>query len=200
MASDKLTRWLAKDATGADNRALSQEEIAHVPAEMQSAIDLSRVRLISRAHNPFALGKILVRGHDIYWPACPSDFTRENISKQSLLIHELAHVWQYATGRLTALSYLTDARNWQYRYTMREGAVLDDYPIEQQADLVQDWFLMRCGHPPANYRGERPSQMWFKSVVDFTSPPATPARMSSLALSASSQPMILTHLFFSRSL
>ena len=166
--SRDLLSWARSVATGADARALMAREIALVPEPLRDALDLSRVRLIDRAHNPFALGKILVRGNDIYWPRTPRDFTSASVAMQSLLIHELAHVLQYATGRLTALGYLTRPENWRYRYEVREGAQFDDYTVEAQADLVQDWFLMRRGHPPAHHRGKTPTRDWLEGVVDFS--------------------------------
>ena len=153
---------------GAGARALTVREIALVPEPLRAALDLTRVRLIDRAHNPFALGKILVRGNDVYWPQTPRDFTCASVSMQSLLIHELAHVWQYATGRLSATGYLLRPENWRYRYEVREGARFDDYAIEAQADLVQDWFLVRRGHPPAHCRGAVPTRDWLENVVDFS--------------------------------
>ena len=82
-------------------------------------------------------------------------------------MHELAHVWQYRTKRLSALSYLLDPENWVYRYTVREGVRLDDYPVEAQADMVEDWFRMRIGLAPARYCGTAPTLDWLEAVVTF---------------------------------
>ena len=165
LAASRLPRFIGSLLPGAYSRGLTEAELSLVPSEMQKAINLSLVRLINRAHNPFALNKILVRGHDIYWPQMPANFAATKITVQSLLIHELAHVWQYATGRLTAFRYVTQPRNWRYRYEVRPDARLDDYAIEAQADLVQDWFRIRRGLPPSRYRGEPPTRGWIEDIV-----------------------------------
>lgn len=170
MANSRILTFIGALLHGAESRGLTEDETALVPVEMRASIDLSRVRIIDRAHNPFAIGKILVRRYDIYWPGAPQDFAVVQLSRQALLIHELAHVWQYATGRLTAFSYLSRRHNWRYRYAVYQGAVFDDYAVEAQADLVQDWFRVRQGHAPAYFTGESPSREWLEQTVDFSAP------------------------------
>ena len=109
---------------------------------------MPRLRLINRTHNPFAAGKILVRGYNIYWKNYPEDFTQQSLKVQALLMHELCHVWQYASGRLTAWRYLSRPRNWAYGYVFDPDKDFDDYPTERQADLLQDWFVMNKGGAP----------------------------------------------------
>ena len=150
-------------------RQLTDKEIAALPAGFASAFDVNAVTFLDRAHNPFARNKILCRGPKLYWQNYPEDFTRKSLVIQSLLVHELCHVWQYETGRLTAFSYLIDPRNWFYSYRMREGAKFDDYPTEKQADLLQDWFLVNRGSKPLRYdnKGPRPSKDWLNAIVPF---------------------------------
>ena len=93
-------------------RALKADETSLFPEGFTSQIDMGRVRLIGRVHNPFAIGKIVARGYDLYWKDYPEDFTQQSLCAQALLMHELCHVWQYASGRLTAWSYLTRPKNW----------------------------------------------------------------------------------------
>lgn len=127
------------------SRALLRGEISLIPPSFQAALPLKDIRLISRAHNPFALGKILVRDSKIYWPEAPADFTRESLTLQAILIHELCHVWQYRTDHLTALRYLTRPANWAYKYAYNSTKKFEDYPIEKQADLMQDWYRVNRG-------------------------------------------------------
>lgn len=134
-------------------------------------MDLTQVRLRSRPHNPFARNKILVRGYDIYWPDTPADFTRYDLLMQSVLIHELCHVWQYKTGRLTALRYLINPANWIYSYTFDAAKTFEDYPIEKQADLLQDWFLMNAGAEPCRYKGIPPTLAEINETVPFLAVP-----------------------------
>ncbi len=152
-----------------DTRQLTGREIAILPDAFAAAFDVKSVTFIDRAHNPFAKNKILCRGFRLYWPNHPTDFTRETRIIQSLLVHELCHVWQYETGRLTAFRYLVDPRNWSYSYRVRTDARFDDYPTEKQADLLQDWFLVNRGEPALRFdpRGPRPTKDWLNTIVPF---------------------------------
>ena len=151
-------------------RHLSDYEIAALPAGFIKSFDIYSVELIDRAHNIFARNKILCRGPKLYWQNHPKDFTGETLVIQSLLVHELCHVWQYETGRLSAPRYLLDPRNWIYSYEVRQNAQFDDYPTEKQADLLQDWFLVNSGSMPLRYaaqNGTIPTKDWLNRVVPF---------------------------------
>ena len=128
-----------------NSRALTRAEIALFPTDFTRQFDIANVALINRSHNPFTFGKIVVRGNKIYWPNAPKDFTRASMDIQAVLMHELCHVWQYSTGRLTALKYLCNPKNWVYKYVLSEAKSFVDYPIEKQADLMQDWFRLNTG-------------------------------------------------------
>jgi len=153
----------------ANDRYLSEAEIAYLPLGFVSQFNVHKVQLIDRAHNPFARNKILCRGYRLYWQKYPLDFTRETHLIQSLLIHELCHVWQYETGRLTAFHYLINSRNWYYSYRVSDRFVFDDYPTEKQADLLQDWFLVNSNHAPIRFdrAGPTPTKDWLNSIVPF---------------------------------
>lgn len=153
----------------ASERKLSAREIMALPVGFTSQFDIRNVRLIDRHHNPFAIGKILARPEAIYWKNHPQDFTRLSLPANGLLMHELCHIWQYKTGRLTALRYLFNPHNWQYGYNVRDGAKFDDYHTEQQADLVQDWFLMNHDLSPRRYarQSQRPAKAWINGIVPF---------------------------------
>jgi hypothetical protein len=153
----------------AARRHLSEYEIRDLPAGFTRSFDIRAVELIDRPHNPFAKNKILCRGPRLYWQDHPQDFTRKGLIIKSLLVHELCHVWQYETGRLTAFSYLINPRNWVYAYEVRAGAKFDDYPTEKQADLLQDWYLVNMGAKPVRYdpKGATPTQHWLNEIVPF---------------------------------
>ena len=153
----------------APSRHLSKPEIAALPPGFTRSFDIKSVTFIDRAHNPFAKNKILCRGHKLYWQNYPQDFTRKPLIIQSLLVHELCHVWQYETDRLSAVRYLIDPRNWFYNYRVKEDAQFDDYPTEKQADLLQDWFLVNSGEAPLrfNANGPKPTRNWLNDIVPF---------------------------------
>ena len=72
------------------------------------------------------------------------DFSRMPLNRQAFFIHELTHVWQTQTrGRW----YLILHRHpfCRYSYSLKPGAPLSAYGIEQQAEIVAHAFLLRQG-------------------------------------------------------
>jgi len=168
IASNDESGMLRSSMT-VNSRHLSSHEIAALPAGFTRSFDIESVEFLNRAHNPFAKNKILCRGHKLYWQNFPQDFTLKPLIIQSLLVHELCHVWQYETGRLSAASYLIDPRNWFYNYRVKQGAAFDDYPTEKQADLLQDWFLVNSRANPLRFdrKGSQPTRDWLNNIVPF---------------------------------
>nr|WP_317199658.1 type IV secretion protein Rhs [uncultured Psychrobacter sp.] len=68
------------------------------------------------------------------------DFSHTTLGKQSWLIHELTHVWQLQQGIKVVRGALLDRR---YQYILKTGKSFFKYGIEQQARMVQDYFLRR---------------------------------------------------------
>lgn len=66
------------------------------------------------------------------------DFSQESLEIQSWLIHELTHVWQIQQGIDVVKKALLDRR---YSYVLQAGKSFWNYGIEQQAQMVQDYFL-----------------------------------------------------------
>ena len=150
-------------------RNLTPDEIALFPRGFSAQIDMARLRLIDRTHNPFAIGKIVARGYDLYWQNYPKDFTKLGLPARALLMHELCHVWQYASGRLTAWRYLTRPKNWVYGYAYDPRKGFDDYAIEKQADLLADWYAVNSGGVPSRYsrQSDMPSAAQINAAVPF---------------------------------
>lgn len=69
-----------------------------------------------------------------------TDFSRASLSKQSWLIHELTHVWQLQRGLKVVRGAVMNRR---YDYVLVTGKSFFKYGIEQQARMVQDYFLRR---------------------------------------------------------
>ena len=69
-----------------------------------------------------------------------TDFTKVSLSKQGWLIHELTHVWQLQQGLKVVRGALINRR---YGYELVIGKPFFDYGIEQQARMVQDYFIRR---------------------------------------------------------
>ena len=75
--------------------------------------------------------------HPIDWI---EDFSHASLGKQSWLIHELTHVWQLQHGLKVLRGALIDRR---YNYILKTNKSFFKYGIEQQARMVQDYFIRR---------------------------------------------------------
>ena len=155
-------------------RALNSAEIFLIPASFQAAIDVSKIRLIKHHHNVFVKNKIMTRNYDIWWPDCPEDFTKIisiNLMRdsQAKLMHELCHVWQYKTGRLSIGKYITNPSRWTYRYGFSPDKSFDDYPTEKQADFFEDWWRLNMGYPADNNKvgTQPPSKKAINKTIPF---------------------------------
>lgn len=70
-----------------------------------------------------------------------TDFGNAPLGKQSWLIHELTHVWQLQQGLKVVRGAIINRR---YDYVLVVGKSFFDYGIEQQARMVQDYFVRRA--------------------------------------------------------
>jgi hypothetical protein len=60
---------------------------------------------------------------------------------RNIFIHEMTHVWQYYHGYWVVLRSLwANTLGAGYNYTIGALDAWDDYNVEQQAQLVEDWF------------------------------------------------------------
>ena len=69
-----------------------------------------------------------------------SDFTEHSLGKQGWLVHVLTHVWQLQQGMKVVRGALFNRR---YGYVLSKGKSFSSFGIEQQARMVQDYFLRR---------------------------------------------------------
>lgn len=72
-----------------------------------------------------------------------TDFSHESLGKQAWLIHELTHVWQLQQGIKVFRRALFDRR---YAYVFQEGKKFFDYGVEQQARMVEDYYIALQQH------------------------------------------------------
>jgi hypothetical protein len=77
---------------------------------------------------------------------------------KATLIHELSHVWQGHNSRF-AWGYTLNSVWWQahkgggaYRYTDWKWKNWKDYNVEQQAQIVEDWFHNGASDTDPRYR------------------------------------------------
>lgn len=70
------------------------------------------------------------------------DFCGQGISSQGLFIHEMVHVWQHQQGIFLPLARHPFCR---YDYAIKPGQPFKRYGIEQQAEIVRHYFMIKSG-------------------------------------------------------
>ncbi|WP_130803241.1 type IV secretion protein Rhs [Acinetobacter ihumii] len=121
-------------------RKLTQAEKHLATSVFGRAIELDRVQII--AHRWVIQHFAISPNGNIYFnPAnWHEDFAQQSIQLQSWFIHELVHVWQFQQGVKLIRQGIFDRK---YRYVLEQGKQFFQYGIEQQAQMVQDYFIKR---------------------------------------------------------
>jgi hypothetical protein len=146
---------------------LTEGEVALARTVFGTAIDYGKVTVVRRKWFPFQPRRITMtpRGRLHFHPhgsAYCDDFAAADPGRQGLFIHELTHAWQ--TQRLGEW-YLVLHRHplCSYDYALKPGWKLEQYGIEQQAEIVRHAFLLRHGHPVAGVADAAP----YERLVNF---------------------------------
>lgn len=77
------------------------------------------------------------------------DYSIESVGLKAFFIHEMAHVWQYQNKilRVKTAAFFGQIRHFgrygkMYQYTLDADKKLIDYGIEQQAAIIEDYFVV----------------------------------------------------------
>lgn len=130
-------------------RGLTAGEIALARSMFGDAISYAPVRIRRRKFFPFQPRRITMapRGHLHFHPDAShycDDFAAAPLHHQAHFIHEMVHVWQTQTRGDWYL--ILNRRPWcRYDYAIKPGWKLEQYGIEQQAEIVRHAFLLRRG-------------------------------------------------------
>lgn len=135
-------------------RLLTTGEIQLAHSVFLSTIDYSKVWIHRESYLPFNLqdnNTAMTPDGELYFrdQYC-DDFSLTTDSLQHLFIHEMGHVWQREKGMNVIFRGLV---SWMvsYRYTL-DGRLLSEYPMEQQAQIIADNFVLQSfGYEAWNY-------------------------------------------------
>lgn len=128
---------------------MTSGEIALARTVFGNAIEYSSVLLKRRKWWPFQPKRVAMapNGNIYFHPegrAYCDDYAFQPLSVQGFFIHEMTHVWQTQTkGRWFLI--LKRHPFCSYSYSLKPGAALEDYGIEQQAEIVKHAFMLRHG-------------------------------------------------------
>ena len=133
-------RSIATKGAKHQSRYLTDGELALARSVFGDTINLDNVHLKTAC---WVLKHYAVspNGNIYFHPAdWVTDFSQCSLSKQSWLIHELTHVWQLQQGLKVIRGAIINRR---YDYVFEEEKSFFKYGIEQQARMVQDYFISR---------------------------------------------------------
>jgi hypothetical protein len=136
------------------NRALTAGERAMVAPLFRDGIDYDTVRVV-HASFPFQPDGVYMtpRGH-VYAPGglFRDDFSTGSLGERAVFVHELTHVWQFANGidliaaGVAAFAKYGGRYERAYPYLLDATRDLADYGMEQQASIVEDYYLITVAH------------------------------------------------------
>lgn len=128
-------------------RALTVDEISLCRSVFGEAIDYGPVTVFNRKWWPLQNRRVTMAPDGNLWFHPQSnlfcdDFCGSARHVQALFIHEMVHVWQHQQGVFLPLARHPFCR---YDYELQPGKTFAEYGIEQQAEIVSHWFLLRQG-------------------------------------------------------
>lgn len=129
------------------SRALTPAEINLCQTVFGQAIDYGAVTVFNRKWWLFQSRRVTMAPDGNLWFHPESnlfceDFCGSSSNIQSLFIHEMVHVWQHQQGVFLPLARHPFCR---YDYELQPGKNFAAYGIEQQAEIVSHYFLLKNG-------------------------------------------------------
>ena len=116
----------------------------------RDAIDYRLVRIHARRYMPFQPRNCAMtpNGSIYFHRSCfLPDYTRGDPAVVHWFLHEMVHVWQHQLGYPVRLRGAFRI-GLSYRYELRPGALLSDYNMEAQGDLLADYFALKYMRNP----------------------------------------------------
>ncbi|MCT4710845.1 type IV secretion protein Rhs [Enterobacteriaceae bacterium H11S18] len=125
-------------------RLMTQGEIMLAKSLYGNSIKYNQVWVHCDSYLPFGLqnentamapnGEIYFRKEKYY-----RDFSHAPVRDKHIFLHEMMHVWQHQKGYNVRLKGMF---SWASNYHYTLGDALLDYPLEQQAGIVSDYWLL----------------------------------------------------------
>lgn len=132
------------------DRGLTAGEIRLAQSIFGDAVDYEKVRICHHKWIFFQPAHVVMApmGAMYFHPKggiyC-GDFSQASHALQGLFIHEMVHIWQAQTkGRW----YLVLMRHpfARYHYSLKPGWRLERYGLEQQAEIVRHYWMLKQGY------------------------------------------------------
>ena len=136
-------------------RRLTQGERQLLRLIYQDSVDYDRVWVYKGRFIPFVQHRKTAMtpfGAMHFPPALyRADFSQEDASMRHLFVHEMAHVWQHQLGlrlwkdgmKLALKGGYRAHACYAYESSLKTCQQFHQFNMEQQADLIADWFVFR---------------------------------------------------------
>ena len=93
------------------------------------------------------------------------------IDEQSVIVHEMVHLYQKRTLDWSIAKMLAEQmKSWSsggYCYTITSGKLFSEYNMEQQAEMVQDRFLLWLGQLHWKQCNQSATLQQLEAVIPF---------------------------------
>lgn len=138
----------------AHGRPLTDGERAFLVPLFRDAVDYDRIRVVRGRAFPLQSSRTIVTvGRAIYVPepVYVADYARAAPERRAILVHEVVHVWQFESGIAVVAgamrAFLANGGRYTraYHYRLAPGRDLLQYGIEQQASIIEHYFLAHGG-------------------------------------------------------
>jgi hypothetical protein len=153
------------DASVRPGRALTDGELAILRPIFGASIDYTVVRILDDKFTPhqpqytYMTPESSVYAPGVLWR---DDFSVDpDPYYRAVFVHELAHVWQYQNGMdmvaagFAAFASVQGEYQRAYPYTLTPTSDLLDFGMEQQASILEDWYLVRVhGYAPTKMQNQ----------------------------------------------
>ncbi len=165
---------VANDKPGHDPRPLTSGEIAMAKTIFGNQMDYSAVRVSSHRSKK---SKAFHGQMYLTWTSYADDFSKVNSKwKQSNFLHELAHLWQEQQGVNLITSAIKEffrhGGNYSraYRYNLTKDVQFGTLGIEQQGEIIEDYWSVRQRVNPTNAALKCKEIFRFEAVLRTTFP------------------------------
>ncbi|WP_281649177.1 hypothetical protein [Parendozoicomonas sp. Alg238-R29] len=149
-------------------RLLTAGEIKICKTVFDNNVNYSTVRVYHESFFPFGMqpnNVAMAPNGNIYFDPAgelyEQDFSKADIHAQALLVHEMVHVWQHQKGINVKLRG-TFERTYKY-LPLTPDKKFADYNIEQQGDIVRDFFYLLNGYK----KSEWPHISVYRKLIPF---------------------------------
>ncbi len=165
-----------------ESRPMTTGEIAMCKLVFADSVDYTKVRVHNEEYLWFGLqddDTAMTPNGEIYFNPkhFKEDFSASVASDRHWFMHEMVHVWQYQLGYSVRWNGL---QRWKlkYSYSLQADKRLCDYDMEQQGQVIADYFAIHILKSPTtastlDYQSPEGQQLYLSVLADFLSDPSS---------------------------